>query len=146
MWNDHRRITRFAFLRESAALAAGALAAGAIAAAGVPALARPASGAAPRRHPFKHPEPRPGITAERVLPDARLPADDKVRAAFASVRGNPAIYDGIYCTCRCQKSHGHRSLLACYETEQPTGCQGCQEEAAFVARQIAGGKALPAIR
>jgi hypothetical protein len=136
MTNANQPISRFDFLRNVAGAAVGMIAARAL----------PAGAMAPRRRPFKHPEPRPGITGAHVLPEARLPGEEKVRVAFAAARDNAAIFDGLYCTCRCQKSQGHRSLLACYETEQPTGCLGCQEEATFVARQIAAGKNLAEIR
>jgi hypothetical protein len=136
MTNANQPISRSAFLRNVAGAAVGMLVAWAL----------PAGAMSPSRRPFKHPEPRPGITGEHVLPEAKLPADEKVRAAFAAARENAAIFDGLYCACRCQKSQGHRSLLACYETEQPTGCLGCQDEATFVARQIAAGRSLAEIR
>lgn len=136
MTNANQPIGRSEFLRTAAGAAIGMLAA----------LAAPAGAMAPTRRPFKHPEPRPGITGEHVLSEGSLPADEKVRAAFAAARANAMVFDGVYCTCRCQKTHGHRSLLACYETEQPTGCLGCQDEAAFVARQIAAGRNLAQIR
>jgi hypothetical protein len=136
MTNANQPIGRSEFLRTAAGAAIGMLAA----------LATPAGAMAPTRRPFKHPEPRPGVTGEHVLPESRLPADEKVRAAFAAARANAVIFDGVYCTCRCQKTQGHRSLLACYETEQPTGCLGCQEEATFVARQIASGHGLAEVR
>jgi hypothetical protein len=136
MTNALQPISRSEFLRNVIGLGVGMLAA----------LALPASALAPRRHPFKHPDPRAGVTGEHVLPESKLPADEKVRAAFAAARDNAAIFDGLFCACRCQKSQGHRSLLSCYETAQPTGCLGCQEEAALVARQIAAGKNLDGIR
>jgi hypothetical protein len=136
MTEANRPIGRSGFLRTVAGAAVGMLAG----------LALPAAATTPSRRPFRHPEPRPGITGEHVLPEGSLPPDENVRAAFAAARANPAIFDGIFCTCRCQKSHGHRSLLACYETGQPTGCLGCQEEATFVARQIAAGRGLAEVR
>jgi hypothetical protein len=136
MTNANQSISRSDFLRIVVGGTAGMLAA----------LTLPANAMAPRHRPFKHPDPRAGITGEHVLPEATLPADGKVRAAFAAARDNAVIFDGLYCACRCQKSHGHRSLLACYETEQPTGCLGCQDEAVFVARQITAGRSLAEIR
>ena len=129
-------ISRSGFLRIVAGVAGGMFAV----------LSLPANAMASSRRPFRHPEPRPGITGEHVLAESRLPADEKVRAAFAAAREHPEIFDGLFCACRCQKSQGHRSLLTCYETEQPTGCLGCQEEAAFAARQIAAGRSLAEIR
>lgn len=95
---------------------------------------------------FPHPEPRPGVTAEHVLPSSRLPDKAAVRDAYAHARAYPAIFDGLYCACRCIKSHGHRSLLACFESDQPTGCLGCQEEAALAGRIAATGASLEAVR
>jgi hypothetical protein len=43
--------------------------------------------------------------------------------------------------------HGeHRSLLACCETKQPTGCVGCQQQAHLAGRLADDGKSLAEIR
>ncbi len=126
---------RAKFLRCAATLALGAIA------------GAPATGWGMRlRKSLDHPEPRRGITAAHVLADAALPREPKVRAAYAAARANPGIFDGLYCACNCRDSLGHRSLLACYETQQPTGCEACQEEAALVGRLAARGKRLAEIR
>jgi hypothetical protein len=95
--------------------------------------------------PFPHPDPRPGITAENVLPVDRLPNRKRVRAAFAAAREHPELFDGVYCVCECT-DQGHRSLLSCFESEQPTGCLGCQELAELIARLSKEGKQLAQIR
>ena len=102
---------------------------------------------APARRP--HPDPRPGITADHVLPlDALglLPLD-KVVEAYDAARKHPAIFDGLSCACGCSGQHGeHRSLLVCYETKQPTGCVGCQQQAHLAGRLADDGKSLAEIR
>lgn len=128
-------ISRATFLARLAALVLGATVA-------APLVAR-ASG---RRRGFTHPEPREGVTAERVLPDERLPKKQEVRDAFAIARAWPAILDGLYCACRCEKTHGHRSLLSCFESQQAVGCMGCREEAKIVGRMAPEGRSLAEIR
>jgi hypothetical protein len=98
-------------------------------------------------HP--HPEPRPGITAERVLAvDALGPLPyDRVVEAYDAARRYPSIFDGLACACGCSGTKGeHRSLLVCYETKQPTGCVSCQQQAHLARRLAKDGKSLAEIR
>jgi hypothetical protein len=106
----------------------------------LPRDAHPGANASARMHPgpkpsLEHPDPRPGITAERVLADGTLRSSkSEVLAAYAAARSYPAIFDGLACGCGCtEKGMPHRSLLVCYETQQPTGCWSCQKEAQLVA-------------
>lgn len=110
-------------------------------------LARPALVYAARK-PFTHPEPRPGITGEHVLTHEQLgKRSKKVYDAYDAARAHPEIFDGIYCSCDCAKgNNGHRSLLACYESMQPTGCGTCQEDGDFVGKLAVEGKSLTEIR
>jgi len=94
----------------------------------------------------EHPEPRPGITSEHVLPDDKLPDKPAVRRAYQAARDYPAIFDGIYCPCGCRDVLHHRSLLSCYETEQPTGCWSCREAGEYVGTLAKDGKSLAEIR
>jgi hypothetical protein len=94
---------------------------------------------------FPHPDPRPGITAANVIPEERLPNKKKVRALYAAAREHPETFDGIYCTCHCS-DQGHRSLLSCFESEQATGCWGCQELGEEVSKLVKDGKSLAEIR
>jgi uncharacterized protein with PCYCGC motif len=96
--------------------------------------------------PFPHPEPRPGVTAERVIPAEKLPNKSSVRAAYEAARQSPAIFDGLYCVCDCKESMGHRSLLECFESMQASGCMACEEQADLVAKMVKGGKTLDEIR
>ena len=95
---------------------------------------------------FDHPEPRPGITGEHVLPDEKLPDKAAVRRAYQAAREYPAIFDGLYCPCDCSKTLKHRSLLSCYETDQPTGCWSCREAGEYVGTLAKEGKSLTEIR
>jgi hypothetical protein len=98
----------------------------------------------------EHPDPRPGITAERVLTAADLGDFAKkknVVNAYDGAREHPEIFDGISCACGCaEQSAPHRSLLVCYETKQPTGCGGCREEAIFISGLAKEKKTLAEIR
>jgi hypothetical protein len=104
----------------------------------------------PAADPLPHPEPRSGITADRVLKADDL--GDKPRRAvleaYDAARQHPQIFDGLACGCGChgEASYQHRSLLVCYETRQPTGCPSCREEATFVGRLVKDGKTLAEIR
>jgi hypothetical protein len=98
---------------------------------------------------LEHPDPRPGITAEHVLSVEALASikSERVKDAYESARAYPAIFDGIACGCSCGGRNGnHRSLLVCYETTQPTGCQACRDEAQLVARLAAKDTPLAEIR
>jgi hypothetical protein len=96
--------------------------------------------------PFPHPEPRPGISGAGVLAAEQLPDKKSVRAAFDAARTYPEIFDGVYCICDCAEGMSHRSLLACFESKQPTGCWGCREQAEFIAPLAREGKTLKEIR
>ena len=95
------------------------------------------------------PDPRPGITAERVLTAEALGTSRKeaVLAAYDTARTYPELFDGLACACGCTgKQNIHRSLLTCFETLQPTGCYGCQEQAQLVAKLASELKTLGEIR
>lgn len=93
----------------------------------------------------KHPDPRPGITAEHVLPADKVDADH--RDAYAAAREIPEVLDGIYCHCDCADRHSNlRSLLSCYETAMPMSCGVCSGEARTALRLHKKGKTLEQIR
>ena len=93
-----------------------------------------------------HPTPRPGITAEKVLPPIAVPRVPGAPEAYAVARRIPGVLDGLYCHCDCSKHMGHRSLLTCYETEHAAQCDICQGEAMMADRMAAAGSSLDAIR
>ena len=107
-------------------------------------LARPVRALAEARP--KHPTPRPGITAARVLPDGKL-HDQSVAAVFAKVREIPQIVDGIRCHCGCAGVEGFYSLLSCYEGNgMAQHCVICQGEARLAHKLHTEGWSLNGIR
>lgn len=93
-----------------------------------------------------HPEPRSGITAERVIPDPAIPRTPGALEAYAAARGAPAVLDGLYCHCDCSQHAGHRSLLTCFESEHGAYCDICMGEAVLANRLAARGTSLQEIR
>ncbi len=96
-----------------------------------------------------HPDPRPGITAERVLPDAAIPRNPGALEAYAAARSAPHMLDGVYCHCDCSKHAGHRSLLTCFESDHGAFCDICMGEAEtpfFDARPSTGVRSSLALR
>jgi hypothetical protein len=93
-----------------------------------------------------HPEPRSGITAERVIPDPAIPRTPGALEAYAAARSAPAVLDGLYCHCDCSQHAGHRSLLTCFESEHGAYCDICMGEAVLAARLGARGTSLQEIR
>ena len=110
-------------------------------------LGRPARARADQlpRKP-KHPEPRAGITAARVLRDDML-TDASLAPVFAIVREIPQIVDGIRCTCGCAEMEGFYSLLSCYEKDgMAQHCLVCQGQAQLAHKLHAEGWSLRGIR
>jgi uncharacterized protein with PCYCGC motif len=93
-----------------------------------------------------HPEPRPGITAERVLTGAAIPGMPGATEAYAAARAAAATLDGVYCHCDCSKHAGHRSLLTCFETNHGAYCDICMGEAMLAAQLASRGTSLQEIR
>ena len=93
-----------------------------------------------------HPDPRPGITAERVLPAGMVPEGGGTLEAYEAARRVPQVLDGIYCHCNCSKSIGHRSLLTCFESEHASSCGICMGEAMLAAKMHGSGNSLAQIR
>ena len=93
-----------------------------------------------------HPDPRPGVTAERVLPPSLVPNTPGAAAAYAAARSAPQVLDGVYCHCRCAKNFGHRSLLTCFESDHGAQCDICMGEAMLATRLAAQSSTLDQIR
>ena len=106
-------------------------------------LPRAFADAAPLRR-VEHPTPRPGITAEKVLPEEEVP--ERSRAAYRAAREIPEVLDGLYCHCDCGERDKLRSLLSCFETRMPASCGICREEATMALTMHRGGKTLDEIR
>jgi len=113
--------------------------AAAIALAGVVFFTRPARGSI-------HPDPRPGITAAKILPDSAIPNNPGAMDAYAAARRAPATLDGVYCHCNCSKHAGHRSLLTCFESDHGAFCDICMGEAILASQMAARGESLLDIR
>ena len=93
-----------------------------------------------------HPQPRLGVTAERVLPPSVVPNTPNAAEAYAAARSAPAVLDGVYCHCNCSRTVGHRSLLSCFESDHGAYCDICMGEAQLAARLAAQGKTLQQVR
>ena len=119
----------------------------ALAAAGVLQSVSARMAAAAARLPISvHPEPRPGVTAERILAAGELKTE-KARKLYDQAREIPEVLDGIHCYCECHDAPmHHRSLLSCFESDQAAGCYACGSEARLVHKLHGEGKGLAEIR
>lgn len=99
-----------------------------------------------RRAVAAHPDPRPGVTAERVLPPAMIENTPGALAAYEAARRVPQILDGLYCHCNCSKFEGHRSLLTCFESNHGARCDICMGEAMLAEKLAAENNSLQQIR
>jgi len=93
-----------------------------------------------------HPDPRPGVTAERVLPPSLVLNAPGAAEAYAAARNAPQLLDGLYCHCECAKHFGHRSLLTCFESDHGSQCDICMGEAVLATELASRGSSLDAIR
>ena len=96
--------------------------------------------------PPHHPTPRPGITAEKVMPASFVPRTPGSNEAYAAARTHAATLDGVYCHCDCSKHSGHRSLLTCFEGEHGAYCDICMGEAMVASGMADQGRPLEEIR
>jgi hypothetical protein len=97
-------------------------------------------------HATRHPGPRPGMTAELVLPPGMVPRTPGSIDAYTAARTVPAVMDGLYCHCNCSRTFGHRSLLTCFESAHGAYCAICMGEATTAARLAQAGGSLEEIR
>jgi uncharacterized protein with PCYCGC motif len=93
-----------------------------------------------------HPDPRPDVTADRVLPQSLVRNTPGAVQAYAAARNAPRLLDGLYCHCECAKNFGHRSLLTCFESDHGSQCDICMGEATLAAQLAAQGNSLTQIR
>ncbi|HEY7193030.1 MAG TPA: PCYCGC motif-containing (lipo)protein [Gemmatimonadales bacterium] len=93
-----------------------------------------------------HPDPRPGITADKILPNFAIPRNPGAVEAYAAARSAAATLDGVYCHCDCSKHSGHRSLLTCFESDHGAFCDICMGEAMTASEMAARGQSLMEIR
>ncbi len=100
-----------------------------------------------RRPRPQHPDPRPGITASRVLAAEQLADYPDAISAFDAARQIPQVVDGIRCSCGCATREGFYSLLSCYEEDgMARHCEVCQGTARLAYRLHRQGKTLAQIR
>jgi hypothetical protein len=112
----------------------------------IPGVMRAAPVARRPRRKVVHPDPRPGITAEKVLPEDKV-TKEAARPGYAAAREFPEILDGIYCHCDCDERHESlRSLLGCFESDMATRCGICHGEGKLAGRLAREGKSLDEIR
>ncbi len=95
---------------------------------------------------YRHPHPRPGVSAATVLPDSALPDVPAARPGYAAARAYPAVLDGLHCYCNCKLALSHRSLLACFEDRHGAACEVCQQEAVLAAEMTGAGTTLERVR
>jgi hypothetical protein len=94
-----------------------------------------------------HPDPRPGVTGDRVLDTPAVRRKPRTAELYDMAREIPEIFDGLYCYCHCHDGEAaHRSLLTCFESEQPAGCYGCGATARVAYKAYKAGKTLDEIR
>lgn len=134
---DSPTLSRRRFLLAPAALAAAAI---------LGTMGARVAFAATWRRSSVHPDPRPGITGERILAADALKTE-KARKLYDEAREIPGILDGIHCYCECHDDPmNHRSLLSCFESDQAAGCYACGSEARLVHKLHGEGKTLEEIR
>jgi len=105
--------------------------------------ATPANDAAQK----KHPTPRPGIDASRVLTAKELDGEPETLHAFDLVRQIPQVADGIRCHCGCDEMEGFYSLLSCFEKDgMAQHCEVCRGHAVLAHRLHRAGRTLDQIR
>jgi Protein of unknown function with PCYCGC motif len=136
------RLSRRAFIATGLGAFASVLATAVVAHAHAPACGRGKSAGGP------HPDPRPGITGEKVSTKEQLADVAALIPLFDSVRAIPEIADGIRCHCGCADMPGYRSLLSCYEGADAMAreCKTCQGQGRLAARLKKAGKSLDEIR
>lgn len=95
-----------------------------------------------------HPEPRKGITGDRVATAEMLAALPHLHTLFADIRAIPHVVDGIRCHCGCAEADGYYSLLSCYEGMEAMAmwCPICQGEGRVAVRMAKAGRSLDEIR
>ena len=99
-----------------------------------------------RRRFGPHPDPRPGITAEKIPAVAEL-SHKSAGKTFDQVRQIPQIVDGIRCQCGCADLPEFYSLLSCFEADgMAQHCVICRGEASLAFRMHEQGKSLDQIR
>ena len=97
---------------------------------------------------MKHPVPRRGIDASRVLAAKEIEhGGPETHEAFDLVRQIPQVVDGLRCHCGCSEMEGYYSLLSCFEKDgMAQHCEVCQGLARLAHRMHRAGHSLDRIR
>lgn len=94
----------------------------------------------------RHPEPRPGVTADSVAPSSRYADYPEIAGVYDEAARIPGVLDGLYCHCGCAEHSGHRSLLHCFQSDHGAGCDICLQEAHTAFLMTQEGASLASIR
>jgi hypothetical protein len=100
--------------------------------------------AAPAAKRVRHPAPRPGITAQNVLPADSV--REQSREVYTMAARIPSVLDGLYCHCDCHERDGLRSLLECFHSEMASTCGICSGQARLAYDLHEQAKSLRQIR
>ena len=68
----------------------------------------------------------------KTLPPEQF-THQKVRAAYQVAKDNPRLLMQLPCTCGCDRSDDHKSLLSCFTDQHGEYCGVCQDEALLAA-------------
>lgn len=99
---------------------------------------------APAAKRVRHPAPRPGITAEGVLPADSV--TERARDVYTMAARIPSLLDGLYCHCDCHERDELRSLLECFHSEMASTCGICSGQARLAFEMHQEGRTLRDIR
>ncbi len=96
-----------------------------------------------------HPTPRKNAAtaqADHIMPASSYAGYPRVAGVYREAAMIPAVLDGIYCYCECEKHSGHYSLLDCYKSDHAAGCDVCLSEAQLAYTMSTQGRSLDQIR
>lgn len=93
-----------------------------------------------------HPEPREGVTAERVMNPSFYSRWPRIARIYRYVAMRPAVIDGVYCFCSCAEHAGHYSLLECFYSDHGANCHVCLWQAETAYEMDRNGMTLDQIR
>lgn len=106
----------------------------------------PGAGPIPAARQGKHPEPRRGVNASKIVPREKLADSPEAIPVFDMAREIPQVLDGLRCQCGCSELPDHYSLLSCFEDGMATHCEICMSQTKLAHRLHKDGKSLREIR
>ena len=87
----------------------------------------------------------PLIMGQKQLVDAGYTAPAQIESYKAAAK-YPRVMHQMPCYCHCDRSHGHTSLHACFETAHGANCGTCAAEALYVYQMSKKGWSAKMIR